>query len=144
MGLADLKKNSTPSKQTAQLAISIDEFIDDFIDGANLYAMGLPSQKAEVIDIASMRHEALRQRPSGNISVADAVRAATSRLEAAKKTSQFRKATFSLTEQAIAHLAEMASDCDIAKSRLLRILIENHYLLSAEERHRLEQLLQVD
>ncbi|ABM00579.1 CopG family transcriptional regulator [Shewanella amazonensis] len=123
MGLADLKKNSTPSNNRLALAASI----EDFIEGANLYAMGLPQQRGAVISLDNHR---LRQ---------GAVKP-----QAKKRRPNFRKATFTLSEPAIAHLAEMASDCDVAKSKLVRFLIEHHYQLTTEERQHIERALAVD
>jgi hypothetical protein len=123
MGLADLKKNSTRSNAQMQLAMSI----DDFIDGANRYAMGLPQQRGAVISLEELRH-----------------RGVANQLAEPRRTPPFRKATFTLSESAIAHLAEMATDCDIAKSKLMRYLIEYHYQLSPEERQLIEQQLKID
>ncbi len=123
MGLADLKKNSTRSNAQMQLAMSI----DDFIDGANRYAMGLPQQRGAVISLEELRH-----------------RGVANQLAEPRRTPSFRKATFTLSESAIAHLAEMATDCDIAKSKLVRYLIEYHYQLTPEERQLIEQQLKID
>ncbi|WP_372870504.1 CopG family transcriptional regulator [Shewanella sp.] len=127
MGLADLKKNSTRSDGQIQQKKTIDEFIDEFIDGANRYAMGLPKHKAAVISL-----EERRQKPASNGP------------ELPRRKGPFRKATFSLGETAITQLAEMASGCDMAKSKLLRFLIEHHYRLSSTERKQLEQILKTD
>ncbi|MCG9720658.1 CopG family transcriptional regulator [Shewanella sp. Isolate7] len=141
MGLADLKKSSTQSSAARQnrklLNISLDALIDDFIDDATHYAAGQPSnvqQMAEVIDLETGFDGDFLNRHASQ---------ATPKV-VPKGTGPYRKATFTLSESAIAHLAELASGCDVAKSKLIRFLIEHHYSLSESERQQKEQSIIVD
>lgn len=126
MGLADLKKNSTQSNTAREMQLSLDAFIDE----ASLYAMGLSSAQTanNVVDM------------SAHLKIAQPVTAKVIR----KGHEPFRKATFTLSESAIAHLAELASDCDVAKSKLIRFLIEHHYTLPIAQRKQQEQRLTVE
>jgi len=130
MGLADLKKNSTPSERSRAAELQAQASLDEFIDGANLYAMGLTGRRATVIDFSSRRMSRPMEFSHGP---KDKLR-----------HEPFRKATFTLSEQAIGHLTEMARSCDLAKSKLVRLLIEHHYSLTATERHLIEAGLDID
>ncbi|QSX36158.1 CopG family transcriptional regulator [Shewanella sedimentimangrovi] len=130
MGLADLKKNSTPSELTRAAELQAQLSLDDFIDGANLYAMGLTGRKATIIDFSSRRQPQVVANTELNIGKT--------------RHEPFRKATFTLSENAISHLAEMARNCDWAKSKLVRLLIEHHYRLTPKERHLIEAGLDID
>lgn len=149
MGLADLKKSSTQSDsdssaRTRKLQMSLDEFIDD----ATTYAAGFSSSDksisdkamADVIELASHFSVPESQPLSNTIS--------RSELKQVKKvlrgSEPFRKATFTLSESAISHLAELASGCDIAKSKLIRFLIEHHFSLGDDERREKERSIIVD
>lgn len=130
MGLADLKKNITPSEADARKRMLAMQSLDEFIDGAIYYAMGQTQQSAATMPIeqrASAKQEATQQK-----------------LIPKRRHEPFRKATFTLSETAISHLAEMASDCDIAKSRLIRLLIKHHHSLTPQERRELEQKFMPD
>ncbi|GAB1073347.1 MAG: CopG family transcriptional regulator [Shewanella algae] len=130
MGLADLKKNITPSEADARKRMLAMQSLDEFIDGAIYYAMGQTQQTATTMPIeqrASAKQEATQQK-----------------LIPKRRHEPFRKATFTLSEAAISHLAEMASDCDIAKSRLIRLLIKHHHSLTPQERRELEQKFMPD
>ena len=131
MGLADLKKNSTQSNAARDNAArSAQLSLDDFIDEASLYALGLTHKAGHenVVDIC----DHLKQSRSSNVRVIS------------KGNAPYRKATFTLSEGAISHLTELANDCDVAKSRLIRFLIEHHYSLPVEQRKRKEQSLLVE
>ncbi|WP_394200606.1 CopG family transcriptional regulator [Shewanella waksmanii] len=135
MGLADLKKNSTQSNRRQTLntpeQMSLNAMIDGFIDQATLYAAGdgRQSNLAEIIELKP--HQEANQH-------VDTVR------KIGKGNAPFRKATFTLSESAIAHLTDLANDCDIAKSKLIRFLIEHHYTLSESERRRVESTMIVE
>ncbi|MCL1040796.1 MULTISPECIES: hypothetical protein [Shewanella] len=141
MGLADLKKNSTQSSAARQnrklLNISLDTLIDDFIDDATHYAAGQPAQVQQMAEII-----ALETGFDGEFKARHQIKAAPKVVP--KGTGPYRKATFTLSESAIAHLAELASGCDVAKSKLIRFLIEHHYSLSEGERQQKEQSIIVD
>ncbi|MCF1427698.1 MAG: replication protein RepA [Shewanella sp.] len=103
MGLADLKKNALPAKPSqAQLSL------EEFIDGATQYAMGLERNAG---------------KPAGN---------------GKHRSGKFRNATFSLSEACIKQLAEITGDGHIAKSRLVRILINEHYQQTQQMREQIE------
>lgn len=73
--------------------------VEDFIEDANNYALGKPSM-VEGVEI-----------PVKGLD---------------KKTTKiFRHATFTLTEKSIAQLTQIAKETNIAKSRLLRIFIQD-------------------
>ncbi|MCE9790763.1 CopG family transcriptional regulator [Shewanella indica] len=134
MGLADLKKNVTPSEVDARRHMMAMQSLDEFIDGAIYYAMGQTQQAAVTMQVeqlcsntASTNQETTQQK-----------------LIPKRRHEPFRKATFTLSEAAISHLAEMASDCDIAKSRLIRLLIKHHHSLAPQERRELEQKFMPD
>ncbi|MCG9755868.1 CopG family transcriptional regulator [Shewanella insulae] len=113
--------------------------IDDFIDDATHYAAGQPSnvqQMAEVI--------ALETGFDGGIKRQRSLEAMPSPKVVPKGSGPYRKATFTLSESAISHLAELASGCDVAKSKLIRFLIEHHYSLTESERQQKEQSIIVD
>ena len=109
MGLADLKKNASPAKLSQQLSL------DDFIDGATLYAMGI------------QRHP--------NQAANDSCK---------YKGRKFRNATFTLSEACIQQLTDMTGDGHIAKSKLLRILISEHYSRSKEVQQQIEAASQTE
>jgi len=144
MGLADLKKSSTQSDsdanaRTRKLQMSLDEFIDD----ATTYAAGFSSNDkamAEVIELAS--HFSVPE--SQPFSEVDSRNEPQQVKKVLKGSEPYRKATFTLSESAISHLAELASGCDVAKSKLIRFLIEHHFSLSDEERREKEKAIIVD
>ena len=141
MGLADLKKNSTQSSAARQnrklLNISLDTLIDDFIEDATHYAAGQPAQVPQMAEII-----ALETGFDGEFKAQHQIKPAPKVVP--KGPGPYRKATFTLSESAIAHLAELASGCDVAKSKLIRFLIEHHYALSEVERQQKEQSIIVD
>ncbi|ABI39500.1 RepA domain protein [Shewanella sp. MR-4] len=85
--------------------------VDDFIEDANNYALG----KASLLSTASLA------LPKG--------------LDK-KSTKIYRHATFTLTETSISQLDGLAKETKIAKSRLLRILIDEFSRRSTEEQLR--------
>ncbi|QLE86229.1 MULTISPECIES: hypothetical protein [Shewanella] len=135
MGLADLKKNSTQSKRQTHIDVpeqmSLDDFIDGFIDQATTYAAGGEQSNsiAEIIEFKPHQEDKQTVNPVRTIG---------------KGNAPFRKATFTLSESAISHLADLASGCDVAKSKLIRFLIEHHYSLSDDERRRVEKSIIVE
>ena len=163
MGLADLKKNSTQSKSTGinkqrSMQMSLDTLIDDFIDDASLYAAGHNSSDPtmeDIMDLASrfavpdsvpmlsksIRSELKKFKPSQPKGPRNHDQAV---IKISKGNEPYRKATFTLSESAISHLAEIASGCDVAKSKLIRFLIEHHYSLNEDERKQKEASIIVD
>lgn len=99
MSLTDLKRRK---KKSHQDCISVDDFIED----ANSYAFGKPSA-------VSRNRKKLRQAQLNGLDK--------------HSTKIFKHATFSLTEDAITVLDELATQSKIAKSRLIRILIHDFF-----------------
>lgn len=142
MGLADLKKSSTQSSTSVSHSrvqqLTLDALVDDFIDDANRYALGqqmLTSEQNRLTDLAF------------TAAIDDSTITETLKKQVVtikKGDAPVRKATFTLTESAIAHLATLANDCDVAKSKLIRFLIEHHFNLTAEQRKQKEQSIIVE
>jgi hypothetical protein len=97
MSLTDLKRRK---KKSPQGSISV----DDFIENANSYAFGQQSA-------VHRNKKKLKQAQSNGLDK--------------RSTKIYKHATFSLTEDAIAVLDDLAKKSKIAKSRLIRILIHN-------------------
>ena len=103
MSLADLKKkNHTKIKQN----FSIDEFIDD----ANNYALGKPEIVSSDIQKKTSK---LASEIASTVVCAD--------------NKPFKHATFTLSEDIIGQLNNLANETNISKSRLLRILVNDFY-----------------
>ncbi|WNC67269.1 ribbon-helix-helix domain-containing protein [Thalassotalea nanhaiensis] len=107
MSLADLKKQSSTK---IKRSFTVDEFIDDSTN----YSIGDPQ-------IVSADIQAQTQLLSQKI--------ANSIEPAAEPQSDkpFKHATFTLSEDIIEQLNELAIKTNIPKSRLLRILVNNFY-----------------
>ena len=142
MGLADLKKSSTQSNTSVGNArvqqLTLDALVDDFINDANRYALGqkmLTSEQNRLTDLeftAAIDDSTITETPNKQV------------VTIKKGDAPVRKATFTLTESAITHLATLANDCDVAKSKLIRFLIEHHFNLTAEQRKQKEQSIIVE
>lgn len=127
MSLTDLKKSSNdkPSKKK----FTIDEFISD----AENYAQGTP--------------EIVSSDPSSNkgnttLSLAQAI-AVAKKIENEKSlkpasNKPYRASTFTLSEEAIEQLHELSKETKLAKSHILRILIDE--LCNKEQHEQLEKL----
>lgn len=140
MGLSDLKKNAMPSRGGVQ-PLSLDEFID----AATLYAMGESHIPSTGNSVAAM--ERVKESPvevtleTSNVVTLHRPQTASRPLDATidDERPHYRKATFSLSEAAIAHLATLSKESDISKSKLIRFLIEQHYALPTALRQMREQ-----
>lgn len=131
MGLSDLKKNAM-SSSSLQHSLSLDEFIE----AANLYAMGQSLNKLK----SNLDHKA-DATVTKTTDTTDMARSHSNVLSLHKQSletdvlfpakvetkTHYRKATFSLSEAAITHLATLAEESTISKSKLLRRLIEQHF-----------------
>ena len=149
MGLADLKKNSTPSRtshndnQTRQLAL--DSLLDDFINDANRYALGQKLVTTEQSSIANLDYKPANVQTEKNGLISNKQKAQTEPIPRVKRgCTPVRRATITLTESAISHLALLADVCDVAKSKLIRFLIEHHFNLSPEQRKQKEKSIIVE
>jgi len=140
MGLSDLKKNAMPSRGGVQ-PLSLDEFID----AATLYAMGeshIPSTGNSVAAMERVKESPLEVTlDTSNVVTLHRPQTASRSLDATidDERPHYRKATFSLSEAAIAHLATLSEESDISKSKLIRFLIEQHYALPTALRQMREQ-----
>lgn len=140
MGLSDLKKNAMPSRGGVQ-PLSLDEFID----AATLYAMGESHIPSTGNSVAAM--ERVKESPvevtldTSNVVTLHRPQTASRSLDTTidDERPHYRKATFSLSEAAIAHLATLSEESDISKSKLIRFLIEQHYALPTALRQMREQ-----
>lgn len=140
MGLSDLKKNAMPSRGGVQ-PLSLDEFID----AATLYAMGeshIPSTGNSVAAMERVKESPLEVTlETSNVVTLHRPQTASRSLDTTidDERPHYRKATFSLSEAAIAHLATLSEESDISKSKLIRFLIEQHYALPTALRQMREQ-----
>lgn len=140
MGLSDLKKNAMPSRGGVQ-PLSLDEFID----AATLYAMGeshIPSTGNSVPAMERVKESPLEVTlDTSNVVTLHRPQTASRSLDTTidDERPHYRKATFSLSEAAIAHLATLSEESDISKSKLIRFLIEQHYALPTALRQMREQ-----
>ena len=117
MALQDLKKPAFAKKRKRNTLTT-----EEFIEQASLYALGLPSNRASnsdnVIDFITGKPTfTMLGRQSNTKNIAK---------KGTKKQIRklvFKNATFSLSYEAIAQLNKLAADTKLAKSRILRILI---------------------
>ncbi len=121
MSLTDLKK-TTHGKQKKR-SFTVDEFIAD----AENYALGHP--------------EIVNSDETKNVCIEQAIIAAKQHLKNkdASQNKPFRHATFTLSEQAIGQLQNLAKDTKLAKSHIIRILINE--LCDQEQHEKLKKLL---
>jgi hypothetical protein len=100
MSLTDLKRKKT---KDTRVKVSVDDFIED----ANNYALGLGASHDQPV-ITSTTQDFLKGLDK-------------------KSTKIYRHATFTLTEKSISQLDEIAKSNKVAKSKILRILIDDFY-----------------
>lgn len=105
MALTDLKKKYTQSDRVILSDVSVDDFIDDALN----YAVGDP----KVVSI--------------NRGVEKATKALDNSVFSGLESKPFRRSTFTLSEPVITKLAQLANHEQIAKSKLVRELINEHY-----------------
>jgi len=119
--------------------------LDEFIDAATLYAMGeshIPSTGNSVAAMERVKESPLEVTlETSNVVTLHRPQTASRPLDATidDERPHYRKATFSLSEAAIAHLATLSEESDISKSKLIRFLIEQHYALPTALRQMREQ-----
>ena len=121
MSLSDLKKIKQGKQKKRNFTV------DEFIADAENYAIGHP----EIVNSAETKNVCLEQ----------AIIVAKEQL-VSKKTKgnkPFRHATFTLSEQAIEQLQHLAKDTKLAKSHIIRILINE--LCDEEQHDKLKKLL---
>lgn len=126
MSLIDLKKNNLDKKK--KKTFTVDEFISD----AENYARG----EAKIVTRDS-------QEETKSLDLMQAIAFAEQKVKKQQdeKASNvpFRHATFTLSEEAIAQLNALAKESTLAKSHIIRILIE--MITSKDQKTQLEQLL---
>ena len=136
MSLTDLKKgkNTKVKKQS----FTIDEFIADAED----YAKGAPKIVSELHQQEAPRKQSLQEAINEAKRYVEMTEAEhkLAKQEEAKLEKRFRRATFTLSEDAIAQLHELSKGTDLAKSHILRILIDE--LCNKEQNEQLTKLLQ--
>lgn len=122
MSLTDLKKSKDDNNKKKKKAFSVDDFISD----AENYAKGTP--------------QLVSQTRGKSVELPQALAAAKELSEQKdKQTKPFRHATFTLSETAIAQLQELAQETQLAKSHIIRILINE--LCAEEQQAKLTKLL---
>jgi hypothetical protein len=121
MSLTDLKKSKKQKQNKGNFTV------DEFIADAENYALGHP--------------EIVNSQVTKNVSIEQAVIAAKEQLisKKAKNHKPFRHATFTLSEQAIDQLQLLAKETNLAKSHIIRILINE--LCNEEQHDKLKKLL---
>jgi hypothetical protein len=121
MSLTDLKKTSQGKPKKRKFTV------DEFIADAENYALGHP----EIVNSSDTK----------NVGIEQAIIAAKQQFESkkAKGSKPFRHATFTLSEHAIDQLQNLAKDTKLAKSHIIRILINE--LCDEEQHDKLKKLL---
>lgn len=141
MSLTDLKK--TKDHRIKKKKFTIDEFISD----AENYAKGMPEIVSEISNSEQVGHKiSLKQAISEAkryVEMTEMEHQQASKSKAGNKgrvAKPFRRATFTLSEEAIEQLQALSEDSDLAKSHILRILIDE--LCNKEQNEKLKKLLQ--
>lgn len=130
MSLSDLKKNKdrSNSKENVKEQFTIDEFIAD----ADNYAKGSPQI------VSNENH--------GKMNLKQAIYDAKQLIEQKKTVKMqgkpFRRATFTLSENTIEQLQQLSEQADLAKSHILRILIDE--LSNKEQEEQIKKLFESD
>ena len=112
MGLADLKKKKKEEEPSPSPPVTIDEFIND----AELYALGHPR-----VVSPDRRIEPPPPAPGAD-TVPPSGRAV------------FKKATYSMTLESVEHLTKIAEEDGFNRSQLIRLFTHYFYQLPEEER----------
>lgn len=123
MSLIDLKKSNDGKKRKKKFTV------DEFIADAENYAKGQPK-------IVSQAQEELTLQQA---IIAAKEHVADKKKQKSEGGRRFRHATFTLSEAAIDQLQELAIDTKLAKSHILRILIDE--LCNQDQKEKLTKLL---
>ena len=123
MSLSDLKKSKDGPRKKKQFTV------DEFIADAENYAQGQPK-------IVSREHDELSLQQAVLAAKAHAARQDENSAEGGRR---FRPATFTLSEAAIEQLQALAHDSQLAKSHIIRILIDE--LCNKDQKEKLRKLL---
>lgn len=122
MSLTDLKKSKDSKITKEQFSV------DDFIADADNYAKGAP----QIVSNDGRGKMNLKQ------AIHDAKRMIAQKQATDKAHKPFRRATFTLSENTIEQLQHLAEDTDLAKSHIIRILIDE--LSNTEQDEQLKKL----
>jgi hypothetical protein len=123
MSLRDLKKSKDGPKKKKQFTV------DEFIADAENYAQGQPK-------IVSRDHDELLLQQNVLATKEPAQRKEKSSSEGGRR---FRPATFTLSEMAIEQLQAVATETQLAKSHIIRILINE--LCNKDQKEKITKLL---
>lgn len=124
MSLSDLKKSADGPKKKKKFTV------DEFIADAENYAQGQPK-------IVSREHDELTLQQA---LLAAKEHVANREQQSHEGGRRFRPATFTLSEAAIEQLQELAIDTQLAKSHIIRILIDE--LCNKDQKEKLRKLLE--
>ncbi len=130
MSLTDLKKGNNTGK-VKKKTFTVDEFISD----AENYAKGSP-------ELVKRGGEESPKSLDLKQAVALAEQQISEREKSKGSNKPFRHATFTLSEDAIAQLNVLAGESKLAKSHIIRILIDN--VASKDQKAQLVELLSSD
>jgi hypothetical protein len=130
MSLTDLKKNkdSSSSQGKSKGQFTIDEFIAD----ADNYARGEPQL------VSNENHGKMNLKQA----IYDAKRLIEQKKSAISQYKPFRRATFTLSENTIEQLKKLSNGTDLAKSHIIRILIDE--LSNKEQEDQIKKLFESD
>jgi len=140
MSLTDLKKGK--DSKAKKKNFTIDEFISDAED----YAKGAPKIVSELEKDGSRHKLSLKEaiceaKRYVEMTEIEHQQAKDVKVGGSSKTDKpFRRATFTLSEEAIEQLHGLSEGTDLAKSHILRILIDE--LCNKEQNDQLKKLLQ--
>jgi predicted DNA binding CopG/RHH family protein len=127
MSLTDLKK----SKESKEGKVTKEQFtVDDFIADADNYAKGAP----QIVSNDGRGKMNLKQ------AIHDAKRMIEQKKVAEGHHKPFRRATFTLSESTIEQLKCLSEATDLAKSHIIRILIDE--LSNKEQEEQIKKLFQ--
>jgi hypothetical protein len=130
MSLTDLKKSKdrANSKENVKEQFTIDEFIAD----ADNYAKGSPQI------VSNENHGKMNLKQA----IHDAKQLIERRKAANLQERPFRRATFTLSENTIEQLQKLSEGADLAKSHIIRILVDE--LSSKEQEDQIKKLFESD
>ena len=146
MGLADLKKRATPSEpRRSQPHTSVDEFINDAV----LYAMGQDAACKTVTEVATRQNcqaelfaaERDADTPENLLSFH---RSELSETVKATDVHPLKRGTYTLGDDTLAKLSELAAESDISRSRMLRFLVNYFAQLNPQQRKLLYRQFMID
>lgn len=126
MSLTDLKKGN--AGKVKKKTFTVDEFISD----AENYAKGSP-------ELVKRGSEVTPKSLDLQQAISFAEKQVSEKEKSKQSSKPFRHATFTLSEDAITQLNELAKDSKLAKSHIIRILIDS--IASKDQKAQLVELL---